>query len=70
MAAHREFVHDGVAIAKALDYSFQGWVTVPRYIDDGASFIFNNQAEQQIRPWALGREIRALPSHCAKADVR
>lgn len=70
MAAHREFVHDGVAIAKALDYTFQGWVTVSRYIDDGAAFIVNNRVEQQIRPWVLGRDMRSLPSHFAKADVR
>ena len=28
---------------------------LPRYLDDGAVPIDNNQVESQIRPWALGR---------------
>lgn len=56
MIAQRELVHDGVAIAKALDYSLKRWAALSRYLDDGAVPIDNNHAEQQIRPWALGRK--------------
>ncbi|MDB5979275.1 MAG: putative transposase, family [Pseudomonas sp.] len=55
MIAQRELVHDGVAIARALDYSLKRWTALSRYLDDGAVPIDNNHAEQQIRPWALGR---------------
>ncbi|UVJ41918.1 IS66 family transposase [Pseudomonas sp. LS1212] len=56
MTAQRQLVHDGVAIAKALDYSLKRWAALSRYLDDGAVPIDNNHAEQQIRPWALGRK--------------
>lgn len=36
MIAQRELVHDGVAIAKALDYSLKHWTALSRYLDDGA----------------------------------
>jgi hypothetical protein len=56
MIAQRELVHDGVAIAKALDYSLKRRAALSRYLDDGAVPIDNNHIEQQIRPWALGRK--------------
>ena len=56
MIAQRELVHEGVAIAKALDYSLKRWTALSRYLDDGAVPIDNNHIEQQIRPWALGRK--------------
>jgi hypothetical protein len=56
MIAQLERVHDGVAIAKAFDYSLKRWMALSRYLDDGAVPIDNNHAEQQIRPWALGRK--------------
>ena len=56
MIAQREFVHDGVAIARALDYSLKRWTALSRYLDDGVVPIDNNHIEQQIRPWALGRK--------------
>ncbi|MBD1553144.1 IS66 family transposase [Pseudomonas typographi] len=43
------------ATAKALDYSLKRWVALTRYLDDGAVPIDNNQIENLIRPWALGR---------------
>ena len=43
------------ASGKALDYSLKCWVALTRYLDDGAVPIDNNQVENQIRPWALGR---------------
>lgn len=43
------------ATAKALDYSLKRWVALTRYLDDGSVPIDNNQVENQIPPWALGR---------------
>ena len=55
MLAQRNLVPEGSAIAKALDYSTKRWAALVRYADDGAVPIDNNQCENQIRPWALGR---------------
>jgi hypothetical protein len=49
-------VPEGSAISKALDYSLKRWAALSRYLDDGAVPIDNNWAENQIRPWALGRK--------------
>ncbi len=46
---------NGSATTKALDYSLKRWVALTRYLDDGAVPIDNNQVENQIRPWAIGR---------------
>ena len=56
MIVLREFVLDGVAIAKSFDYSLKRWTALLRYLDDGAVLIDDNHAEQQIRPWPLGRK--------------
>ena len=56
MITQRLLVHDGSAISKALDYSLKRWTALSRYLDDGAVPIDNNWAENQIRPWALGRK--------------
>ncbi len=55
MLAQRDLVPNGSATAKALDYSLKRWVALTRYLDDRAVPIDNNQVENQIRPWALGR---------------
>lgn len=55
MLAQRDLVLSGSATAKALDYSLKRWVALTRYLDDGAVAIDDNQVENQIRPWALGR---------------
>ena len=55
MIAQRQLVPEGSAIAKALDYSLKSWTALTRYLDDGAVPIDNNRAENQIRPWAIGR---------------
>ncbi|WP_373184035.1 IS66 family transposase [Halomonas campaniensis] len=55
MLAHREKVPNGSATAKALDYSLKRWAALTRYLDDGGLPIDNNQVENLIRPWALGR---------------
>lgn len=48
-------MHEGTAIAKALDYSLKRWTSLVRYLDDGMLAIDNNWCENQIRPWAIGR---------------
>ncbi|WP_455231350.1 IS66 family transposase [Geopseudomonas aromaticivorans] len=55
MHAQRQLVHEGTAIAKALDYSLKRWTALVRYLDDGMVAIDNNWCENQIRPWAIGR---------------
>lgn len=55
MLAQRDQVPNGSAMTKALDYSLKRWLALTRYIEDGAVPIDNNQVENQIRPWALGR---------------
>lgn len=55
MLAPRDQVPNGSATAKALDYSLKCWVALTRCLDDEAVPIDNNQVENQIRPWALGR---------------
>ena len=56
MIAQRHLVPQGSAISKALDYSLKRWAALSRYLDDGTVPIDNNWAENQIRPWALGRK--------------
>ena len=56
MIAQRDLVPEGAAISKALDYCLKRWAALSRYLDDGAVPIDNNWAENQIRPWALGRK--------------
>jgi hypothetical protein len=56
MIAQRDFVPEGSAISRALDYSLKRWAALSRYLDDGAVPIDNNWCENQIRPWALGRK--------------
>jgi len=56
MIAQRDLVPEGSAISRALDYSLKRWAALSRYLDDGAVPIDNNWAENQIRPWALGRK--------------
>ena len=56
MIAQRDLVPEGSAISRALDYSLKRWAALSRYLDDGTVPIDNNWAENQIRPWALGRK--------------
>ena len=56
MIAQRDLVPEGSAISRALDYSLKRWAALSRYLNDGAVPIDNNWAENQIRPWALGRK--------------
>jgi hypothetical protein len=56
MIAQRGLVPEGSAISRTLDYSLKRWAALSRYLDDGAVPIDNNWAENQIRPWALGRK--------------
>lgn len=51
----RQNVPDGSGTAKAIDYSLKRWGALTRYCEDGAVPIDNNRVENQIRPWAIGR---------------
>ena len=44
------------SITKAIEYCLKRWQALTRYLDDGSLPIDNNWAENQIRPWALGRK--------------
>ena len=50
MSAQRQKVPEGIALAKALNYSLKRWVALRRYLDDGDVPIDNNWVENQIRP--------------------
>ena len=56
LVAQRSQIHDGLAIAKAIDYSLNRWAALTRYLDDGRAAIDNNHAENLMRPIALGRK--------------
>ncbi|BFL71341.1 IS66 family transposase (plasmid) [Moraxella osloensis] len=43
-------------ITKAIEYCLKRWTALTRYLDDGSLPIDNNWAENQMRPWALGRK--------------
>jgi transposase len=51
----RTRVPEGSAIAKAIDYSLNHWGALSRFLHDGAVPIDNNHIENQMRPWAVGR---------------
>jgi transposase/uncharacterized membrane protein len=53
--AHVQQVPKGGVTEKAIRYSLKRWDALTRYLEDGALPIDNNWVENQIRPWALGR---------------
>ena len=55
LLAQRQQVTDGTGTAKAIDYCLKRWPALVRYVDDGRLPMDNNRIENQIRPWALGR---------------
>jgi transposase len=55
LVAQRQKVPKGTATSKAIHYTLKRWNALIRYLDDGAVPIDNNWVENQIRPWALGR---------------
>ena len=55
LLAQRQRVPKGSPISKAIHYTVKRWDALLRYLDDGAVPIDNNWVENQIRPWALGR---------------
>ncbi|WHS04295.1 IS66-like transposase [Pseudomonas phage PseuP_222] len=48
-------IDDRAGANNSLDYSIKRWVALTRHLEDGAVPIDNNQIENLIRPWALGR---------------
>lgn len=55
MVAQRETRTRRFGYGQGLDYSLRRWLALTRYLEDGAVPIDNNQIENLIRPWALGR---------------
>ena len=55
LIAQRSQLTQGTRTAKAIDYTLKRWTALVRYLDDGRVPIDNNWVENQIRPWALGR---------------
>ncbi len=56
MIAQRDLVPEGSAISRALDYSLKRWAALSCYLENVAVPIDTNWAENQIRPWAVGRK--------------
>ena len=44
------------SITKAIEYCLKRWTALTEYLSDGNLPIDNNWAENQMRPWALGRK--------------
>ena len=68
LAARLWMMPDGLATAKALDYSLKRWVALTRYLDDGQLPIDNNRIEQQMRPIAVGRKTGCSLAPCVQAS--
>ncbi|SUD89746.1 IS66 family transposase [Psychrobacter phenylpyruvicus] len=52
----RQLTTKNASISKAMDYCLKRWQALTLYLDDGRLPIDNNWAENQMRPWALGRK--------------
>lgn len=52
----RQLTTKNASITKAIDYCLKRWQALTQYLDDGNLPIDNNWAENQMRPWALGRK--------------
>ena len=52
----RQLTSKNASITKAIDYCLKRWMALTQYLDDGSLPIDNNWAENQMRPWALGRK--------------
>ena len=53
---NRPLASKNSAIARAIDYCLKRWKALIQYLNDGSLPIDNNWAENQMRPWALGRK--------------
>ena len=56
LALERARVPDGSGIAGAIDYSLNRWAALGRFLLDAEVSIDNNNLENLIRPWAMGRK--------------
>jgi len=52
----RQRVPNGSGIAGAIDYSLNHWTALTANLRDGNVAVDNNHAENQMRPWAVGRK--------------
>jgi transposase len=55
LTLQRQKATDGIAIARAIDYSLNRWEALVRFVGAGSLPPDNNQIENRIRPIALGR---------------
>ena len=55
LTTHRQQVHNGSSIAKAIDYSLRRWTALSHYVNHAHVPIDNNWVENRIRPIAIGR---------------
>ena len=55
LIGQREQLVDSQHTAKAIDYTLKRWDALIRFVEDGNIPIDNNWVENQIRPWAVGR---------------
>ncbi|WP_409119806.1 transposase, partial [Streptomyces acidiscabies] len=52
----RQGTTKNASITKAIEYCLKRWTALTKYLSDGNLPIDNNWAENQMRPWALGRK--------------
>jgi transposase len=55
LTTQRQLLVKADVTAKAIDYSLSNWTALTTFLDDGAVPIDNNDAENSIRPLAVGR---------------
>ena len=70
MVLQRQKITNGLATAKALDYSLKRWVALTLFLGDGELPIDNNWIENQIRPIAIGKTIDCLRGPCGRGSAQ
>lgn len=70
LIAQRAKTPSGTATANALDYSLNHWAALTCYLHAPRLPIDNNHDEQQIRPWAMGRENCCSPARWRLASAQ
>jgi hypothetical protein len=66
---HRDAVVPGSLLGKALQYLYGQWPKLVRYVDNGAWPISNNECENAIRPFVVGRKGRLVSDTGAGAKA-
>ena len=55
LSYHKDLTPPQGILSKAINYSLNQWDNLTRYLEDGTLRIDNNDCEQIIRPFAIGR---------------